>query len=83
MNAVPVDAVAGDGADVRRLAAAATDVRGLDVLVTGCRACPRLVAWREQVARDRRRAFADEAYWGRPIVGWGDPALRDRVVNAL
>ena len=36
-----------------------------------CRACPRLVEWREQVAVDKRRAFADQAYWGRPVAGWG------------
>ena len=36
-----------------------------------CRACPRLVSWRENVARTKRRAFADEAYWGRPAPGWG------------
>ncbi len=44
--------------------------------VVGCRACPRLVAWREQVAREKRAAFADETYWGRPIAGFGDPAAR-------
>ena len=37
-----------------------------------CRACPRLVAWREQVAVEKRRSFAGEPYWGRPIAGWGD-----------
>jgi uracil-DNA glycosylase family 4 len=41
-----------------------------------CRRCPRLVAWREQVARDRRAAFAREEYWGRPLPGFGDPAAR-------
>jgi uracil-DNA glycosylase family 4 len=41
--------------------------------VVRCRACPRLVAWREEVARVRRRAFADQAYWGRPVPGFGDP----------
>ena len=41
-----------------------------------CRRCPRLVAWREQVARERRAAFATEIYWGRPIPGFGDPAAR-------
>ena len=41
-----------------------------------CRACPRLVAWREQVARERRAAYADEDYWGRPVAGFGDPAAR-------
>lgn len=44
--------------------------------VTACRRCPRLVAWREQVARDRRAAFADQEYWGRPVPGFGDPAAR-------
>jgi len=38
-----------------------------------CTRCPRLVAWRELVARERRAAFADQAYWGRPIPGFGDP----------
>jgi len=37
-----------------------------------CRRCPRLVEWREQVARERRAAFADERYWGRPLPGFGD-----------
>jgi uracil-DNA glycosylase family 4 len=44
--------------------------------VIGCRACPRLVAWREQVAIDKRAAYRDEEYWGRPIPGFGDPAAR-------
>lgn len=44
--------------------------------VVACRACPRLVSWREQVARDKRAAFRDENYWGRPLVGFGDPAAR-------
>jgi len=41
--------------------------------VVGCRACPRLVAWREQVATDKRAAFRHEDYWGRPVPGFGDP----------
>ncbi len=49
--------------------------------VVGCRACPRLVAWREQVARDRRAAFADQEYWGRPIPGYGDPCARVLVLG--
>jgi uracil-DNA glycosylase len=44
--------------------------------VCACRRCPRLVAWREQVARERRAAFAGERYWGRPLPGFGDPAAR-------
>ncbi len=41
-----------------------------------CRRCPRLVAWREQVARVKVARFADEPYWGRPVPGFGDPAAR-------
>ncbi len=41
--------------------------------IVGCRRCPRLVAWREQVAVEKRRAYADEEYWGRPVPGFGDP----------
>ncbi|MBA0125441.1 uracil-DNA glycosylase [Haloechinothrix sp. YIM 98757] len=57
--------------------AEATTVAGLDEAVTGCRACDRLVAWREQVARDKRAAFVDQEYWGRPVPGFGpaDAAL--------
>jgi uracil-DNA glycosylase family 4 len=49
---------------------------GLAVLereVVSCRRCPRLVAWREEVARTRRAAYASEDYWGRPLPGFGDP----------
>jgi len=41
-----------------------------------CRRCPRLVAWREEVAKERRAAFAEQAYWGRPVPGFGDPLAR-------
>jgi uracil-DNA glycosylase len=41
--------------------------------VVACRRCPRLVAWRERVAREKRAAFADHPYWGRPVPGFGDP----------
>ena len=44
--------------------------------ISSCRRCPRLVAWREQVARERRAAFAQETYWGRPVPGFGDPGAR-------
>ncbi len=44
--------------------------------IVQCRACPRLVAWREQVADERRAAFRDETYWGRPVPGFGDPDAR-------
>jgi uracil-DNA glycosylase family 4 len=45
----------------------------LESEIVSCRACPRLVAWREEVARVKRAAFADETYWGRPVPGFGDP----------
>jgi uracil-DNA glycosylase family 4 len=57
---------------------------GLDRLeseIVECRRCPRLVEWREQVARDRRAAFSDQEYWGRPVPGFGDPAARLVVVG--
>ncbi|MGH3753102.1 MAG: uracil-DNA glycosylase [Pseudonocardiaceae bacterium] len=46
---------------------------GLDREVSRCRACPRLVAWREQVAAEKRAAFRDQTYWGRPVPGFGPP----------
>jgi len=45
----------------------------LEAEIVDCRACPRLVAWRELVAREKRASFAGEDYWGRPIPGFGDP----------
>jgi uracil-DNA glycosylase len=44
--------------------------------VESCRACPRLVSWREQVAREKVARFADQDYWGRPVPGFGDPRAR-------
>jgi uracil-DNA glycosylase len=49
--------------------------------IVECRACPRLVEWRERVAREKRAAFRDESYWGRPIPGFGDPAARVLIVG--
>jgi uracil-DNA glycosylase len=54
-------------------AAAVPDLAALDAAVSRCRACPRLVAWREEVARTRRAAFRDQEYWGRPVPGFGVP----------
>jgi len=70
-RADPTTPVAGDAADVGRLAAAAPTLVDLDACSSVCRACPRLVAWREQVAHTRRAAFAAQSYWGRPVTGWG------------
>ncbi len=53
-----------------------TPLARLERDVIGCRTCPRLVAWREQVAVEKRAAYRDEDYWGRPIPGFGDPAAR-------
>ncbi|OLF15290.1 uracil-DNA glycosylase [Actinophytocola xanthii] len=49
------------------------DLDELDRAVSTCRRCPRLVAWREEVARVKRAAFADQTYWGRPVPGFGPP----------
>ncbi|MGZ4593622.1 MAG: uracil-DNA glycosylase [Actinomycetes bacterium] len=70
--ATPTTPVARDRVDVLRVAAAAGSLAELDAAVSVCRACPRLVAWREDVAVTKRRSFADQPYWGRPIHGWGD-----------
>src|SRR6266404_6431377 len=48
-------------------------LRILDQEIVACRKCPRLVAYREKVARKKRRAFRDWTYWGRPVPGFGDP----------
>jgi uracil-DNA glycosylase family 4 len=77
MSGSPIDGAAGTPVastpdDVRRLARAASDLTTLDAEVSVCRACPRLVRWREDVALTKRRSFADQTYWGRPIPGWGD-----------
>src|SRR5438270_13788913 len=53
-----------------------TSLRLLNEAVITCRRCPRLVAWREQVARVKRSAFRDQEYWARPIAGFGDPKAR-------
>ncbi len=49
--------------------------------IVGCRRCPRLVAWREQVAREKVARFRDEPYWGRPLPGFGDPDARLLIVG--
>lgn len=62
-------------------ATVSSDLEKIREEVIGCRRCPRLVAWREQVAREKRAAFADEEYWGRPVPGFGDPGARLLVVG--
>ena len=59
----------------------ATSLAALADEIAQCRACPRLVAWREEVAATKRAAYADETYWGRPVPGFGDPQARIVVVG--
>ena len=53
----------------------------LEARIVSCRRCPRLVEWRERVAREKRASFASETYWGRPAPGFGDPAARVYVLG--
>ncbi|MEO5743206.1 MAG: uracil-DNA glycosylase [Terracoccus sp.] len=74
--------VARTFAAVERLAHSAGGIPELDARISVCRACPRLVAWRESVAREGRRAsFADQPYWGRPGPSFGDPEATVLVVG--
>ena len=59
----------------------ATTLRALTEEIVACRACPRLVAWREQVALEKRAAYRDDTYWARPVPGFGDPRARCLVVG--
>jgi uracil-DNA glycosylase len=58
-----------------------SDLASLDREVTECRRCPRLVAWREEVARVKRASFANETYWGRPVPGFGPPDAAMAIVG--
>jgi uracil-DNA glycosylase len=71
-------AVAESQSQVAAMAQAAESTAQLDAEVSVCRACPRLVEWREQAAVTKRRSFADQPYWGRPVPGWG--AVRPRLM---
>ena len=78
--AAPTTPVADAAAEVAARAAYA-DLDSLTAQVSVCRACPRLVRWREDVAAAKRASFADQPYWGRPIAGWGDDAPRVLVMG--
>jgi uracil-DNA glycosylase len=60
---------------------AGSALASLEAEVVDCRRCPRLVAWREEVARERRASFASEEYWARPVPGFGDPDARILVLG--
>lgn len=53
----------------------------LDRRIVGCRKCPRLTSWRESVAADKRAAYRDETYWGKPVSGFGDPNAQILIVG--
>lgn len=79
--ATPDTPVATSAEEVAHLAAAAPGQHDLDAAISVCRACPRLVRWRESVAVTRRAAFADQPYWGRPAPGFGDARPRVLIVG--
>jgi uracil-DNA glycosylase family 4 len=77
----PATPVAHGAAQVRDLAAGAGSLAELVARQSVCRACPRLVAWREEVAAVKRASSRNEPYWGRPIPGWGDDEPRVLIVG--
>lgn len=87
----PDTPIARDADDVRRLvtdgprsgeiSSVGDQTATLDARISVCRACPRLVQWREDVARDKRASFRGEPYWGRPISGWGSTTPRVLIVG--
>ncbi|GLP80024.1 uracil-DNA glycosylase [Mycobacterium antarcticum] len=79
--ALPETPVATTPARVRALAKRCGSVDALDAEVSVCRACRRLVEWREKVAVEKRRSFADEPYWGRPVSGFGSVTPKILVVG--
>jgi uracil-DNA glycosylase len=80
--ATPDSPVARTAQDVEQMSRLASSVAELDAAVSVCRACPRLVRWRESVATEGKRAsFADQPYWGRPGPGFGDPQPQILVVG--
>ncbi len=79
--ATPHTAIAETPAQVASMAATVQTVEELDALVSVCRACPRLVEWREQVAVAKRKSFVGEPYWGRPVPGWGARQPRVMIVG--
>lgn len=58
-----------------------TTLKTLEAELIACRRCPRLVAWREEVAQTKRKAYQDEVYWGKPVPGFGDADARVLIVG--
>lgn len=58
-----------------------SQLKQLNTEIIACRKCPRLVEWREEVARVKRKAYMDQEYWGKPVPGFGDPQARVLVVG--
>ncbi|TVP76669.1 MAG: uracil-DNA glycosylase [Gemmatimonadales bacterium] len=79
--ATPPDSHPEPVEDPARAAAGSPDLATLNAAVASCRACPRLVEWRETVAREKRASYADETYWGRPVPAFGDPRASVLVVG--
>ena len=79
--ATPATPAAGDAAEVRALAVGAGSLAELMARQSVCRACPRLVEWRQRVAAGKRPSSRTEAYWGRPVPGWGDERPRLLIVG--
>jgi uracil-DNA glycosylase family 4 len=73
--------IATDAAEVRMLAGGSGSIDQLDSVIAHCRACPRLVAWREQVAAVKRSSFRHETYWGRPVTGLGPADAKVLIVG--
>ncbi|MCY4112785.1 MAG: uracil-DNA glycosylase [Chloroflexi bacterium] len=69
------------GESRRRDEARGAALTELQQRIADCRRCPRLVAWRERTAREKRAAYRSETYWGRPVPGFGDPTARILIVG--
>lgn len=79
--ASPTTPVAPIDGEVSKLASSSTDLGELSARISVCRACPRLVQWREEVAQTKRKAYEHDTYWGRPAPGFGDDQARLVVVG--
>ena len=79
--ASPTTPIAATAEDVLRLSASCPDVDRVDARVSVCRACERLVGWREQVASEKKAAHVGDTYWGRPVAGFGSQKAKLLVVG--